>query len=120
MKNIVVDKERLVSALRESRDKHEREYQEAYDGFVKKYADLLKKKIGKAEAGAEIGPRDTYIDLEVPENHTEDYTRALDMLSWHEGDSIDLSTQEYKNYIEDDWAWTGKFRKDLSSYTVIS
>jgi hypothetical protein len=120
MKTVIVPKDRLIDVIRRNRDMHAAQYREAYEGFVKTYSSALKKKLSAVESGAEIGFRDTRLNLEVPEDHTQDYDRTLAMLEWHQDETIPLSEQEYQNYIEDNWSWSGKFRQDIATYTVVS
>ncbi|RMG12666.1 MAG: hypothetical protein D6731_13425 [Planctomycetota bacterium] len=112
-RTIRVDKARLIERLNENRARHEREYQEALEGYKARLVLILSRKLEAAKRRLEV---DHLIDLEVPREHFEDYDRALALLDWEQGDSVELTHGEFERYVLDAWPWKGKFRSVHASY----
>lgn len=118
MKSISVRKESLIERLVENREKHKKEFNE----LNVKYHSALRKefedRLNKINAGINLTSHDHYIrNVPVPENHTDDYTRAIDMLNWDENDRVELNEDDFRRYIQDDWDWRGQFEGTKFSYS---
>lgn len=63
------------------------------------------------------GPIHLVINLPTPVDYTEEYDDAITRFEWHIGDEIELTTQEFKQYVLDKWGWEPLFAANTRSYT---
>jgi hypothetical protein len=57
-----------------------------------------------------------YISLPMPEDHTDDYERAIKMLDLDVREDIELTEQEFAQYVLDDWGWKDQWTTTNSAY----
>jgi hypothetical protein len=65
-------------------------------------------------------PRNMYLSLEAPKDHTRDYDRAIAMVEMHQGETIQLTEEDVAQYIQDDWRWKRAFINNSSSYAAAT
>lgn len=114
MRTITVNVPDLLVTLTENRDSHRATFDKAMEVFRVKAIEVLDEQIKAIQRG---GVPDRYLRLPVPEEHTSDYDRAIEMLRWHQGDSIELTEGEFTQYVQDDWGWRQSFMSNTTSYT---
>lgn len=109
MYQVTVTKERLRTALEANRKAHVEAFDAVWEAFRKKAeanAHELYQQIIDARKGDTIR---LGLQMQVPENHADDYDRALQMLDWETGDEVVLSEGEFTQLIQDDWGWKRQF-----------
>ncbi len=116
MKPITVKVETLRLTIASNRDRHSRIFEEAWIGYTKHIASQLQRMHDRIVAGKRV---DLYelIQAPVPKDHTKDYDLALDMLKWHEEETYELSMDDFRAYVKDQWAWKDEFIGTASTYT---
>ena len=114
MRNIVVNVAELANTLEENRNNHRAIFEEALANFKNKAIAVFEVQIQAIKNGK---MPETYLRLPIPEEHTKDYDRALQMLAWHEEDTIELTEAEFTQYVQDDWGWRQSFVTNTASYT---
>lgn len=117
MQNITVEKARLLEALKNNKKTHVDDFNLAWEGFMKQAqmnVEELLKALKKAPRGQ--APQ-LYIGLEAPRNHEHDYQRAIEMCDWETGDQIDLTEEEFQQFVQDDWNWKHQFNTSNQLYT---
>ncbi len=115
LRTLRVSKARLVEALRDNRERHQREYQEALAGYRGQLVTALTRKLERARRKEDV---DHHIDLERPVDRTADYDRALAILEWEEQDAIDLPLGDFERWVLDAWSWRPAFKALHASYTL--
>lgn len=113
MRNVVMEKNKLVTALEANRKAHGDTYKKARKVFRKKVVANLKSMLDRAENGDKI---ELWVGLPEPEDHTADYDRALAMLEDDVRDEIELTQSEYSQFVQDDWGWKQSFAANTMSY----
>lgn len=109
MHQVTVSKDRLRTALTENRAAHVEAFDAVWEAFRKKAeADChaMYQQIIDARKGDHIR---LSLALQVPENHADDYDRALQMLDWEQESTVVLSEHEFAELIQDDWGWKRQF-----------
>lgn len=111
---ITVKKNELLEALRSNREKHSREYKEAYEGykieFVREASKILElAKEGKFEKKS--------VNCSPPEDHTKDYDRVIRMMEMCVADEIVVTENQFSQYVLDEWNWQGAFKALSARYT---
>jgi hypothetical protein len=114
---ITVNKADLVRVLTENLASHRGTYEAAmrvYEDRVREWfeTNLTHIKDGKWEQVRRTCPHP------VPEEHTEDYQRALDMLGWDLGDTYELTEGDFDQYVNNNWGWSRSFMANSAAYLV--
>lgn len=130
MKTVRVEKEKLLETLKKNRSKHTKEYEEASEGYRDKLIDDYKKFIDKiSDALNQLA--NTTIALEnitlhfqhpsliKPEDHTTDYSTAIEMLEWSVDDHVDLEQYEFEQFVQDKWDWTNLHATATVMYSKV-
>lgn len=102
MRTIRVNKGELVNALVEGRKKHKAEYLQACEGYRDTMRSFLKEQVGHLSEGATIP---IIITDMPPKDHTEDYDVALKMLEMSVDSVVELTHEEFRHMVLDDWDW---------------
>ena len=113
MQKITVKKNELLVALRTNRDAHYELFLKAQEGFKKKIVEALEQRIEAARKGRRI---EMYINLSEPINKTDAYDTAIEMLEMDVRDEVELSREEFRNFVKDKWEWSGAALATNTSY----
>ena len=87
----IVNKQEALKTLRENKDRHSEIVAEARKGYAEKALKLLSAKCDEIASGKITALR---FDLQVPEDHTEDYELAIKMLELHCEDTIEMTSTD--------------------------
>lgn len=120
MKSVNVYKKELLTVLRENRTKHVNEYLSAVTVYRDDVVARLKKMLSDAKVEAQkTEPKfDLRIDLDAPKSYVESYDTAIKMLEMSTDEIIELSLQEFSQYVEDKWSWAAAFKSVTSIYNA--
>ncbi len=117
MKSITVKKATLLERVQVNRDKHRAIFEEAVVGYRKQAVGMLEQHITRIRQGKVVAVQ---VYLPTPEDHTRDYDRVLAMLNMAEGTTVEVTEQEFSQYVMDDWAWKRQFLASNSTYSVTA
>ena len=92
MQSILISREKLLPIVKANQEKHDSIFADAVSGYWVKAETVLKDKLTKIEAKQKI---DNYLGLAYPENHADDYARAISMIELSHRDVLELSVQEF-------------------------
>ena len=112
--DITVDKAALIETLHANRAQHHKVFLEACEQFQVRATVELEQVMSLIRAGKL--PRMVGVQLPIPEEHTDDYDRAIAMLKRHLGDTITLSEEAYARLVDDDWGWKDSFASNTVAY----
>lgn len=117
MRKVTVNKANLRKQLLENKADHEADFKITW----KEYKTVLINRLHElVEEGHKLEPGDPIelgiYDLPQPENHTDDYQRAIEMLEWETGEEVVLEEHEFKQFVQDDWNWKNAFQTANSFY----
>lgn len=115
MPDITVDKTRLIEILEANRATHEADFNEAVAAFRTKAAARLIEMA--AEIRADKLPARIAFDLPIPDQHLDDYDRAIGMLHLAQGDTLTISEATYSKLVDDVWDWAHGFAANTLAYT---
>lgn len=115
MNKIIVNKTQLLEALRINRTKHVDIFQQAIEKYREQAIVRFEEYIAQIKAGKSV-PR--ALPLPMPEEHTDDYDRAIQMLEWHLEADVSVTEQEFRQYVQDQWGWYHSFAANSASYTT--
>ncbi len=113
MRKVTVKQEELLEILRENRKTHKADYEDAYKGYL----DSCKEKLQELIEGFESGDIETVQWTEFPpQSQVKDYDRVIRMLELSVDDEIELSADEFANYVQDDWHWKDNWAVANAAY----
>lgn len=110
-----MNKSVVLETLKTNLEAHKAIFHEAVEIYRVKVAADLHEKLDLIQAGK---PIQHYISLPVPEEHTDDYETVIAMLEAHVDDVVELSQEDYRTYIQNNWAWQRNFLANTTSYTT--
>lgn len=110
-------RDRLVKTLRENRAKHTETYTTALKEYKKAVITELEKNLVLAKEGKQIGH---VLDLRMPEQHTADYDRAIEMFSLTTEQEIELDQDTFCQLVMDEWNWKNSFTSNTVSYAAAA
>jgi len=113
MHTITVKKDELLATMRENRIAHVEEFQDATVGYKKEVVNQLSDALAKAETG-EVYQTSFYIT--EPASFEKDYDQTIGMLEMSVDDEVELDANQYKQWVMDEWSWTGNFKNSTALY----
>ena len=114
MNHIIVNKEKLLATIKANRELHRDAFLEALDGYRTQVIAALEESLAQARAGKKVGKR--FVALQEPQDMTRQYDQVIRMLQDSLGDKIEISYEEYSNYVMDDWSWSRQWTASNSMY----
>ena len=112
MRKVTVNKDKLLEALWENKDKHEKDFEELYTKFFDSYHEELTRVMD-----AILAKKIAHVDEPVmPVNHTKDYERAIRMVEMSLDDDIELDEQRFNELVMDEWDWQRSFTATKAFY----
>jgi hypothetical protein len=75
-------------------------------GYVEKAKAKLAAKLDELSSGKLVALR---FDLQVPEDHTDDYDLAIRMVELHTEDTIEMTSTDVRTLMMDEWDWLRSF-----------
>lgn len=116
MKNVFISKEKLLSKIKENRNSHQKQHEDALEGWQEKVIVGLEDFLNKAKSGIEFY---THLDLPEPESYTQDYDDIIAQIEWNEEKVIELDLNDFKKFILDDWNWKNDFLGTNAFYSKL-
>lgn len=125
-RTITVSKNRLIETLTANRERHTETYKQAYEGYQRVCLIAVEALLAGTRSMEAYDERDGgrlnvdrlfQVVHGLPHDHTSHYDEALDMLSWHEGDTVEITPKEFRSYVRDEWDWSNQFNVSASRYT---
>ena len=117
MKKVKVLVKDLLIILKENREKHKNAMDEVMALYRKKVIEELDKALQAAKEGRDII---TNLNLVRPINMTQHYDRAIGMLSMSVDAEVEITQEEYANYVLDKWHWSDTICTNAMSYVSSS
>jgi hypothetical protein len=115
MRDITVRKSDLHQALETNMAEHHDTYVTAMQVYEVKVREWFEENLALIQRG-QMHKVQLRCPYPVPEEHTDDYQRAIDMLQWDQGDTIVLSEADFITFINNEWGWHRSFLANTTSY----
>lgn len=110
-------RDELLTIVRENREKHAATYAKALVVFKEKLTEKMQKRLEQIAETKEFDHRILTIPLTVPEQHVDEYDRAIRMLAMTSQDQIELTQGEFAQLVLDEWDWSNSFASNTVGYT---
>lgn len=120
MKTVKLDRDELLSIVRENREKHIAEYHEAVADYKKAAIKLAKDNLALARTGrmdqlSQIKGLPT-----APVSYENAYNRAIRMLELSVEEHIDLEEDVFNQLVLDEWNWKHIFTLTNATYKGLA
>lgn len=115
MNTVKVRKDELLAKLKSNRENHRALFLEAQEGYRDLVIAELDKSLKDAREGREIR---TYIRMDAPQDHTDDYDNVIEMLKMSVEDVVELKAIEFQCYVMDKWQWAQAAFLQNSAYAA--
>lgn len=109
---VKVNKELLLLKLRENREIHIKEYKELFEAYQSEAIKGLQKLLKNAKNGNIV----THLQITQPVDYTETYDEIIGMLEMSVDDTFEITQEEYKSYVLNQWNWTRNFNVFKTAY----
>lgn len=113
MQEITVEKAALIAKLQSNRDEHRSMFIKAQERYRDAMIAELDRALQEARDGQKIRRA---FSLPVPEDHTEEFNTAIEMLQWETGDEVQLDQHDFQRYVQNRWQWAASFAANTQSY----
>lgn len=115
MREVNVAKDKLIERVTANRNEHRTVFEKAIGGYSVAAVTFFEDQIDKAREGKQFS---AFFQEPIPEDHSDDYDAALDMLEMSDDDIITLTAQEFRQYVRDDWGWKRAWTETTSNYIL--
>lgn len=96
-RNLLIRKVDLIAKIKENKEKHIKDYQEAVIAYKKEAL----KQLALLTFQVERGSLDAKLDLTTPVDNTKHYDDTIQMFEWEVADEVSLTQSEFANYVQD-------------------
>lgn len=111
MRTVNIDRDKLLEIVKENRVKHIHTYREVSDNFLKAAIATFEKSLARLKNGEIVHLHEEVQGLERPRCFDSHYAKIIRMLELTEDKVIQLTDQEFSQYVLDEWEW----KRDLCS-----
>jgi len=115
MEKLTVHKQNLIDVLVENRDKHQKEYELALEGYKMSAIEQLKAKLKEFNKSETFDPN----WKNLHESHVKEYDDTIDMLKVVNDDYILISMGEYLRFYKNEWQWANNWNFMNTGYVGI-
>lgn len=127
IKTVEVSRTELLAKLQDNLTSHKALYEDALRGYHDaKVANLKKLNVATNKAVADNSEENRkavheayheFSTLERPQDHSDSYLLAIDMMTWEKKDKVELSISDFQCYVRDNWNWKASFHNSVSNYS---
>jgi hypothetical protein len=118
MKDIKINKAKLLDIVRSNKEKHIAEFKES----VSDYKELVLKIAENNLEIAQTGDRAQFSKIksmpQTPTSYEDSYTRAIRMLELSEDEVIEIEEHTFNQLVLDEWQWKSSFTATTTAYKV--
>jgi len=115
MKQVRVKKDDLLAILKKNKAEHGDIFKKAQDKFREVAMKEMDRQL-KAARDGEPFVLERVARLIQPKNYTGEYDRAIKMLEMSVDDTIEITSQEFQNFVQDIWNWSRDWALSNSGY----
>lgn len=105
LKTITVSKDELISKITVNLDKHQEEYNQSIIDRKAYAIEVLTEQLAESKDGNV--PEILTFD-KVP-NHSSEYETVIEMLTMSVDEEIEITYEQFKRYVRDEWEWKTEF-----------
>lgn len=116
MNKVKINKNELLDIVRQNKEKHIKEYNEAVEDFKKAVIKVAEENLELAKSG-DLDNINKMKSVPIrPASYETSYTRAIRMLELSVDETIELATTDFDQLVLDEWQWKATFSSMNSTY----
>lgn len=126
IKEVKVNRKKLLETLQTNLTSHKAAFEDALAGYYEQKNQKLAA-LAKATAAADANSTDDtrravhhayheFSSLPKPQDHSESYELAIEIMTWEEENEVKLSINDFQCYVRDKWNWKDQFRASVLNY----
>jgi hypothetical protein len=112
--SIKADRKAVLDKLRQNRAEHSKIVKEARKAYVEMAKKAVEKKLAALAEGKVVS---LSFKLSAPLDYTTVYDTAIRALELHTEPTIELSSEQVRNLVDDTWDWSGQFTSSNMLYS---
>lgn len=116
MKTVKVKKQELITILTKNRAEHHDIFLEAQKNYRTAAIEVIDKQLELAKNNKPFVLTEI-TELVQPADYTKEYDRVLQMLEMSVDDIIEITAQEFQNFVQDIWNWSQNWSISNSGYS---
>jgi hypothetical protein len=120
MKLVKVRTQELLAKVRANRDTHVTDYEESIVGWRAERAEVAAKVAKLAKKAIDDHSTEVVVyqlsSLQKPQSHVKDYDRVIGMLEMSVEEELEITAQEFSQYVQDEWSWREAFAASTANY----
>lgn len=116
MQSVTLNRQELLDVLKDNREEHMKDYQEAMIEYRKQAILELTEALKVAKGKNTNIVRG--IKAPEPQSFVGSYDTAIRMLEMSVDEDITLTYQEFQQYVEDKWQWKSVFNSTTTIYNA--
>lgn len=113
MQTVKVKVDELLVKVKANRKAHRDVFLRASEGYRAAAVAELDKMLEDAKSGKRVR---RYLELVEPMDQTKEYDSVISMLELTCDEVVELTSQEFSQYVLDDWSWKDQFTISNSQY----
>lgn len=114
MRSVKIKTSELLTVLRKNRETHQSDYNLSITGYRETVLKQIKQALKKAQAGEDVN---SMVSAVKPVNYAKSYDTVIRMLEMNSEDAVELTMQEFSQYVEDEWNWKQNFNTTKLLYS---
>lgn len=118
MKEVKVKKTDLLRHLMDQRDLHVEEHKQAMQNWRQKVVEKVSAEAERLSNDNEEVDLYFLTPLSKPTSYEEDYESAINICEWHEEEVMDLTFEQFSQWVEGNWRWRQDFLRSNAAYGV--
>jgi hypothetical protein len=107
-------KDEVLAKLKSNRSRHAEVVAEAREGYVAEARKAVEARLKLLASGKVVA---LTFSLKPPQDHTNVYDTAIQMLELHTGDEIELTNEQVRTLVMDEWDWSRAFWASNKGYS---
>lgn len=111
------NKTELLAKLRENREAHKNEYEDAHATWKKEAAKALKQ-AAKRAADEDVITLLPLADLPKPKQYLASYDSIIARLEMEVDETVEVDSREFEAWVLNNWTWKGDFVAGTSLYNA--
>ena len=118
MKSVRIERVKLLEKVRENREKHVTEYNEAVQDYIDLVQEVLASNLKTVKKNIKIAKDMNSVKADFdsqrplprsPMTYENEYNRAISMLEMSNDDVIEIESEVFNQLVLDEWDWKNNF-----------
>lgn len=120
MYDVKVNTDNLLKIVRQNKEKHIKEYNEAVEDFKKAVVKIAEDNLKLVQTGDLVEIAKVKTNPTKPISYESSYTRAIRMLELSVDETIELDAHTFSQFVLDEWEWKQSFTTSNSTYKAFT